>query len=114
MVAQKYQTWVLTAKEIINVMVSQGLWIAVMTNMAAISGRVRVDGFIGKQRKQLIKVMNVLTAEDLIKGPVFGVVKVPNPGFYVLGWLRPLKGELEKTEFGSVTIDGQVGEIIPG
>ena len=94
--AQKIQTWILSVKEIINTAVEQGLWVAIMIDMLGIAGRVKYGSFLGEQRRQLIKVLDKLSDKDLITN-FLDIGNIPNPGYYIFGWLRPLKDELSKT-----------------
>lgn len=101
--AEKYFYYIEAIKTAINTAVEQGLWIAIMVDMLGISGKVPKQSFLGKQRRNLIELLDALTKKDLIKN-LFDIGNIPNPGYYIFRWLRPLKDELEKDE--------KVGEAI--
>ena len=113
--AQKYQTITLTAKEAVNTVVEQGLWVSLMINMAGICGKLYKDNdddfFLYEQRKMLIDVLETLTNKDLT-GNILGFGKIPNPGYYLFGLLRPLLHELKRHEHeGALTYYKQVAPI---
>jgi len=92
--AQKLQTNLLTVKEGINTAVEQALWIALMIDFAAISGKiVKKDNlFLWEQREQLAALLTALT-DPTFKGPV-GVGEIPNPVSYLFRVFKPLIREL--------------------
>lgn len=94
---QKLQTMMLMAKEVVNIVVEQGLWVALMVNMGAICQRVEQGTFVSRQRTQIIDVVRTLTKKSLVDD-IFGIGGIPNPGYYMFGILKPLLKELEKTE----------------
>ena len=93
--AEKLLMYVQAVKIGINTAVEQGLWVAIMVDMLAMSGEVPRDSFLGQQRKNLIELIDTLTKKDLIEG-LLDKVSIPNPGYYIFRFLRPLKNELEK------------------
>ena len=95
---QKLHTQMLLAKEAVNVVVEQGLWVALMANMAAICQKVKKPSFVFEQRKQIIDIIRTLTKKELV-GDILGIGGIPNPGYYLFGILKPLLHELEKTEY---------------
>lgn len=96
--AEKYFYYVQIARQAIDTAVEQGLWVAVMADMLAMSGRVERKSFLGEQRANLHTLMDTLTSKTMMDG-FLGVGAVPNPGYYIFRWLRPLGNELGKTEY---------------
>lgn len=96
MEAEKYFYYIQAVKMAINTAVEQGLWVAIMADMWAMSMEVEKSSFLGEQRKNLIELIDTLTKKSLVEG-FLGIGNIPNPGYYIFRWLRPLKNELGKT-----------------
>ena len=136
--AQKLQTYILSIKEGVNTVVEQGLWIALMVDFAALSGKIyKKDIFLWEQRKQLAETIDYLTTKNIDTGGWLQDV-IPNPGYYFFRYLRPLKTELNRKghdEQGDFYVElapiprmilifvfpgvlrllaAQIGQIIPG
>lgn len=95
--AQRIQTYILSVKDGVNTVVSEGLWIALMADFGAMSMQVRKDTFLYDQRKQAIELLEALTQKSIADIAAFGLeVRVPNPGFYLFAILKPLIKELKK------------------
>ena len=90
-------------REGINLAIEQGVWVAMMVDMWAITGKVPVldedgkESFLGVQREHMVNTLNFLTDTGFDVG-LFGI-DVPNPLGFIFSWLRPLKTEMEKTIF---------------
>jgi len=103
--AEKYFYYMETIREAINLAVEQGLWIALMVDMFAISGKIYKhdeqgkETFLYQQRYHLAKSLDLLTADKIET-----FVKIPNPLSYVFRFIKPLKNELDKHD---VTEDGR-------
>jgi hypothetical protein len=93
------QTVVLTSDRLIKVIVEEGLWLALMADLALVSGQLKPgkDDFLIAQRQAIIGTLNVLTAPNLGEIPILDI-GIGNPLAFLFGWLRPLKDLLETKE----------------
>lgn len=97
--AQKIQTYINSVKDGIDTAVEQGLWIALMVDFAAISGKIYIkeDEFLYEQRWRLAETIDYITKKNIEAGDFLPAV-IPNPGYYLFRYLRPLAIELKRKE----------------
>lgn len=102
--AEKWFYYMEAVREGVNLAIEQGLWIAIMVDMAAISGDVPEkdendkETFLWGQRYHIIKSLDFIT-----KDKIDMLVNIPNPLMYLFRFMKPLKDELEK----EIYIDGK-------
>lgn len=89
--AEKIFFYMEAVKQGIDIAIVQGMWIALMADMFAISQKIRKkdNRFIWEQRRKLVQMLDELTQDK-----VFGII--PNPGNMFFLFIKPLKGELER------------------
>lgn len=89
--AEKWFFYMEAIKAGIDMVIVQGLWIALMADMFVIGSQVRKKDnyFVWEQRRKLIEMLDILTEDRM-----FGIL--PNPGSMFFLFVKPLKGALER------------------
>jgi len=111
--AEKWFYYVEAAREIINLTIEQGLWVALMVDVWAITGKVYKydengeETFLWQQRYHIIQTLKFITKDEWIN--LFGF-DIPKATGHLFGFLEPLEHELKKigTEEGDPMTLGKI------
>lgn len=109
--------WTQVGKGIIDVAVEEGLWLALMIDMAAITGKIyhytydekgnKHGNFLWSQRYHMVETVRWFTNKQI---DVAGVLNVPNPLGHIFRFMEPLVDVLDEkveevVEMGEVTVE---------
>ncbi len=109
------QTGVEITKEVIELVVEEGLWITMMVDMFLVGGELVTirDDFLIAQRKAISKTLQILTNETNKAEFLFLEGNIPNPAAFIFGWLKPLVDLLNTQETRNFPAEIVKGRRIP-